>query len=206
MLADVFLANGNRVIAIEPNAEMRAACLRLHAGEERITVVDGTAEATGLCAASVEMVTVGRALHWFHLPRAMEEFRRVLKPGGWVAVVSLTRRDDGSEENCELERLLRSSTPEGTATHASYAVYEQLPAIFAGGAFYVEERSGELQLRWEELLGLAMSMSHAPREAEPGFGDFERGLRGLYERYAREGRVTLLTEQKIVAGRIAERG
>ena len=83
MLSDVFLANGNRVIAIEPNAEMRAACAQLHPGEARLEIREGTAEATGLADASVDMVCSGRALHWFDLEAAMREFRRVVRPGGW---------------------------------------------------------------------------------------------------------------------------
>src|ERR1700761_4051618 len=50
MLAEVFLANGNRVIAVEPNAEMRAACARELANEPRLEIVAGTGEATGLAA------------------------------------------------------------------------------------------------------------------------------------------------------------
>src|ERR1700744_5777239 len=65
MVGDIFRANGNSVIAVEPNAEMRGACALLHAGDSQFTVASGTAENTGLRDASVEMVAVGRALHWF---------------------------------------------------------------------------------------------------------------------------------------------
>ena len=67
MLSDVFLANGNRVLAVEPNAEMRGACRELHEGEPQLEIMNGTAEATGLPDASVQMVAVGRALHWLDL-------------------------------------------------------------------------------------------------------------------------------------------
>src|ERR1700749_1902662 len=48
MLSDVFLSNGNRVIAIEPNAEMRNACAQLQVDEPRLEIREGTAEATRL--------------------------------------------------------------------------------------------------------------------------------------------------------------
>ena len=79
MLSDVFIANGNRVIAVEPNAEMRRMCVSLHEGLSRFEVVDGTAEATGLADSSVEMVVAGRAFHWFDIERATAEFRRILE-------------------------------------------------------------------------------------------------------------------------------
>ncbi|HTB84477.1 MAG TPA: class I SAM-dependent methyltransferase [Candidatus Sulfotelmatobacter sp.] len=45
-----------------------------------------TAEASGLPDHSVELVTVAQAIHWFNLERFYAEVRRVLKPGGVLAV------------------------------------------------------------------------------------------------------------------------
>lgn len=44
------------------------------------------AEATGLPDGSVDLVTAAQALHWFDAPAFFEEARRVLAPGGAVAV------------------------------------------------------------------------------------------------------------------------
>lgn len=43
------------------------------------------AEQSGLADASVDLVTVAQALHWFDLPRFHAEVKRVLKPGGLLA-------------------------------------------------------------------------------------------------------------------------
>lgn len=43
------------------------------------------AERSGLADASVDLVTVAQALHWFDLPRFHAEVKRVLKPGGLLA-------------------------------------------------------------------------------------------------------------------------
>jgi len=44
------------------------------------------AEHSGLAARSVDLLTVAQALHWFDLPAFYREARRVLKPGGVLAV------------------------------------------------------------------------------------------------------------------------
>src|SRR5512133_1966571 len=87
LLARVFLDFGCHVFGIEPNAEMRAAGEQLLAEYRLFDSRDGSAEATGLPTASVHFVTAGQAFHWFDPPRAQEEFRRILKPEGWVGLI-----------------------------------------------------------------------------------------------------------------------
>lgn len=201
MLADVFLANGNRVLAIEPNAEMRSACERLHEGETRLEVREGTAEATGLPDASVDVVSAGRALHWFEPEPAMREFRRVLKPGGWVVVVAAGRAGDGREENEVFQQVLERFSHDAPYREKAYKVYAGMKDFFAGGQFHHYESSGEMRLNWEHLRGMALSLSHTPRVDDSQFPEFERELRTFYARYAKNGAVTMETRCWMNAGR-----
>src|ERR1700761_7076605 len=99
MLAELFLEHGNAVIAVEPNDDMRGACERLASLWPGLTVKKATAEATGLEDASVDFVAVGRAFHWFDHAKTAKEFRRILRPGGWVVLASNSReRDDASQK------------------------------------------------------------------------------------------------------------
>lgn len=45
-----------------------------------------TAEKPGLDAGSIDLISVAQALHWFDIPRFMQEAQRVLKPQGVLAV------------------------------------------------------------------------------------------------------------------------
>ncbi|KAK9836473.1 hypothetical protein WJX74_001215 [Apatococcus lobatus] len=71
-----------RVVAIEPNAKQ----LQHAVPAENITYREGSAEASGMPDASVDLVASAQACHWFELEPFWEEVRRILLPGGAFAV------------------------------------------------------------------------------------------------------------------------
>ncbi len=78
------LANrGVRVLAIEPNTDMRTAATP----HERVEFLAGTAEQIPLESASVDLVTSFQAFHWFDFEQSLQEFRRILKPCGRLALI-----------------------------------------------------------------------------------------------------------------------
>jgi SAM-dependent methyltransferase len=203
MAGDLFRVNGNRVIAIEPNAEMRIACTSLHAEDALFTVIEGSAEATGLSDASVEMIVIGRALHWFDLASAFCEFRRILKPQGWIAILACGRAEDGRAENLAFREFLQATTGRDFFRDPLLDAYRQLDKLFAGGRLLHFEAHGEMRLDWDALRGLTLSLSHAPLPDSGAFPQFEFGLRGFFDRFEQSGKVTLLTRTYVNVGQFA---
>ena len=80
ILSEMFLQNGNSVVAIEPNAAMRQVADRLLQRYEKFRSINAAAEATTLETESVDLVTAAQAFHWFDRARAKKEFARILKP------------------------------------------------------------------------------------------------------------------------------
>lgn len=201
MAGDVFRANGNPVIAIEPNAEMRALCEQLHSGDASFRVIPGTAEVTTLPDDSVDMIAVGRALHWFDLEHALPEFRRILKHGGWAAIVAIGREEGGRAENVAFETLLHATSGSLEQARAGFAIYKRLGEFFPGCAMHHAEIPSEMHLDWNGLRGLALSHSHAPLPDSKGFAVFERALEEYFRRFERDGKLTLATRCWVSAGR-----
>jgi SAM-dependent methyltransferase len=82
--------SGARILALEPVGAMRSKLLEIVPGVE---LIDGTAEAIGLPAASVDAVAVAQAFHWFDGDRALLEIHRVLRPEGHL-LLAWNRRDE----------------------------------------------------------------------------------------------------------------
>lgn len=82
-LAAALVDAGHDVVAVEPLERMRAVLAETLPG---VAVAEGTAEATGLPASSVDAVVFGQAWHWVDRERAAAEASRILRPGGWLAM------------------------------------------------------------------------------------------------------------------------
>jgi SAM-dependent methyltransferase len=151
-------ARGLAVIAIEPNAEMRAAAPVL-AG---VTWLGGTAEATGLPDRSADLVTVAQAFHWFRAAEAIREFARILEPGGRLALVWNRRRSDDPFTHGYREAILSV----GGELSAETMTFD--PAVIhASGAFTRADRrtfAHAQELDREGLHGRARSASYVPKD------------------------------------------
>lgn len=98
----LLVSRGFDVVAVEPVPAMRDQLAEVVPDVE---VVDGTAEAIPLPDASVDAVTVAQAFHWFDFDAALAEIRRVLRPGGGLAIV-FNRRDETVPWVAEWSRVI----------------------------------------------------------------------------------------------------
>ena len=204
MVARLFLEAGNRVFAVEPNAEMRAACVRALGGYAGLQVIDAGAEATGLEAASVDMVCVGRAFHWFDQASALEEFGRVLKPGGWVVVLANRRRQSGTAQADAYEALLMEHGTDYGDVRAGYRSYATLRA-FGVDSFEVV-MAGTEALTLEALLGQTQSYSMAPLPGHAQYAGMQAALREFFAKWSVNGVLQMETECWVMGRKAAEQG
>lgn len=108
-LSRALLAGGLDVVAVEPQgALLDVLAASIGAGR----VHEGLAEAIPLPDASVQAVAVGEAFHWFEQQAALVEIRRVLRPGGGLALLSTIPDWRGASWAHELGSLVASLRPE----------------------------------------------------------------------------------------------
>jgi SAM-dependent methyltransferase len=139
-LTRALLAAELDVVAVEPQAPLRETLIA-SVGVERVR--DGLAEAIPLPDDSVEAVTVADAIHWFDHAAALAEMRRVLSPGGGLAVFVTVPDWRGASWAEELGGKLRALRPE----HPQFEGPPWQEAVRASGA-WAEPREVRLTVSW----------------------------------------------------------
>jgi SAM-dependent methyltransferase len=153
LLAEVLVAGGHEVVAVDPSAGMLAQLThRLPA----VTAVVGTAEELPLPDSDVDVLVAGQAAHWFDAVPAAREMRRVLRHGGSVGFV-WNLRDDRVPWVAALTAAL---APEAQDHQEDRAVVERFASEL--NAAVTTLVSGTLQrLTPEQVVGRVATSSYA---------------------------------------------
>jgi len=197
----LLLENGNRVLAVEPNAEMREAGSRLLEYYKKLTSVAGTAEETSIPSASVDFVTAAQAAHWFDRERAHAEFMRILKPDGWCVLIWNERRTANTPFSRDYEQLLLTY-----GTDYKEVRHERTTATiheFFAPAPY-QERIFEFrqQFDYEGLAGRLLSSSYAPLVGHSNHTPMMRELERIFHIHAQNNRVEFEYNTRVFFGRL----
>jgi SAM-dependent methyltransferase len=199
----MFLDAGYRVTAVEPNAPMRAAAEAWLHAYDGFHAVDGTADATGLDDASVDLVTVAQAFHWFDEEATRREFARILRPGGLAAIWWNSRRLSGTRFLEGYEALLQTYGTDYTSVAERYADDARMGTWFDAGYSGSASFEHGQRLDFEALRGRLMSSSYAPQAGHPRHEPMLHALRELFDACAEHGTVSFDYDTRIFAGHIA---
>jgi SAM-dependent methyltransferase len=198
--SEPFLGLGCTVYAVEPNDGMRGAAEARLGGHRGFRSIAGMAEATTLQDSCVDLVVAGQAFHWFDPSPTRDEFRRILRPGGRVAVFWNSRSTE-PPFNAEYEELV-----------ARYALDRRYLDCRRGDAgavtsFFAEPPASRRFPNSQEfdlagLIGRTESSSYTPPQGHPDHAPLLEGLAGVFSRHQRAGTVTFEYETELFVGGI----
>jgi SAM-dependent methyltransferase len=197
----LFAARGVPVLGIDPNGDMlaRAEAEPPPPGAPAPRYRIGRGEDTGLPDASADAVLAAQAFHWLDAEAALREFRRILKPGGWV-VLLWNERDESDPFTAAFGAVIRTA-PETAAVEGPRGRAGQ--PLLESPLFDAAERvafANTQEVDEEGLLGRAFSASYAPRE--PAVAEaFAAALRKVFARFQRDGKVVVRYETAVFLAR-----
>jgi SAM-dependent methyltransferase len=202
LLSLVFLENGNRVFGVEPNAEMRAAGEEFLKQYPRFASVDGSAEATTLPLDSVDLVAAAQAFHWFQEEPTRREFRKILKPGGRVAILWNERLLDETPFLQEYEALLRTFGTDYARVHESYPRNDQMLGFFGKNEFASHTLPNFQEFDFAGLSGRLRSSSYAPAPEDRQFQPMMQELQRIFDSHQANGKVRMEYRTRIYTGKL----
>lgn len=186
-----------QVVAIEPDAGMRAAADQRLGGAPGYRSCAGTAEGIPLADRSADLVTAAQAFHWFDPPRARAECLRVLRPAGFVALIWNDRVADDPLQ-CALEAVLESF---GKAKQSLASEKAAVAEFFAPARPEAFVWPHEHRLDLAGLTSLVFSRSYMPDRDTAAGRDVGRLVREVFDRCQRDGGVTVRYRTVAYVGR-----
>src|SRR5690349_495524 len=198
----LFLDAGYRVTAIEPNAAMRAAAVEWLGNDPSFRAIDGRADATDLPDASIDLVCVAQAFHWFEPQSTRREFRRILRAGGLAVIFWNSRKLAGTPFLEGYEALLKRYGTDYAMVAERHADDDTMRAWFGEGLRGEAHFPHRQRLDFDGLLGRLLSSSYAPRPDHPDHLPMKRALRELFDQCAVDGTVSLDYDTRVFAGEV----
>jgi ubiquinone/menaquinone biosynthesis C-methylase UbiE len=177
-----------RVIAIEPNQEMRLAAENILSGYARFSSLSGRAECTGLDDRVVDLITSAQAFHWFEAAATHVEFSRILKASGWLALI-WNRRKLQDPLQRDYDALLSEFAPEYDRVNHMNIEDSAIQAFFSLNSYRTSVFANPQILDRERFLGRLKSASYLPAAETSGWKKILRSANALFSKYELDGHV-----------------
>jgi SAM-dependent methyltransferase len=201
--AKLFLENGNPVIGVEPNREMREAAEVWLADYGRYTSIDGSANHTRLPAGAIDIIIAAQAFHWFDQAKTRTEWKRILKEDGIAVLMWNDRRTDSTPFLRDYEDLLqRFGTDYNEINHKNVQDAKVFQAFF-GGDFFEATFDNIQQFDFDGLMGRLNSSSYVPARDHPNYAPMAARAREIFEAHAVNGKVAFEYDTRVYYGPLA---
>lgn len=197
----LFLDAGYKVIAVEPNQEMREKAVELLGNYPGFKAMNGTAENTGLETGSIDFIIAGQAFHWFDAEKTKTEFKRILKPGGIVALIWNERKTQSAFE-IEYDRLIVNHGRDYAKVDHRNIDDGHIGAFFNPEPFQLEVFQNKQVFDFNGLAGRLLSSSYMPAKDEAGYEPMMADLKDLFDKYQQDDFITINYDTKVYVGKL----
>lgn len=202
IFSKLLVERGTKVIAVEPNQEMREASVQLLGQETNFRAVGGSAESTNLAENSIDFIVCAQAFHWFDRTVTKLEFKRILKNRGKVILVWNTRQTKGTPFLEGLERLLLNYGIDYSKVSHTNISEDELHSFFKENKMEKSVFKIQQLFDFEGLRGRVMSSSYTPLPGHPKYEPMIKELRKIFNRYEENGKVPYIYETELYWGEI----
>lgn len=178
-----------RVAGVEPNESMRKAAEQQLSHYSKFTSAEGQSEHTGLADHSIDLITAAQAFHWFEGEETRQEFVRILKPGGHLALVWNQRKLEQPFQK-EYDAMLREYASDYNALNHMNISHEDIANFFSPNKVLTFEFDNSQVFDLVGFLGRMQSSSYTPKANTREHLLLIQAAEALFNSYKRDGAIT----------------
>lgn len=178
-----FLDMGNKVFAVEPDNDMMGILKANLALSPNLTILETSAENTGLASNSVELIFCGNSYMWFDREYVVPEFQRIVK-NHKIPNIVIARLGAGSDAYAE--ELLE------IGKKFAKAASDRIPnnvMPFQEGMYTEKVFKYSIFQSYNEFLHGFLSASYAPTAEDDCFENYCSALRFIFDKYSVNGKI-----------------
>lgn len=151
---------------------------------------------------SVEVIVAGQAFHWFDKEKTKDEFKRILKPDGYVVLLWNDRRTDSTDFLRSYEDFLQACAID--YKHVNHKITQDKTIFDAFFGKYKEKCFDNFQeVDHAGLKGRVLSSSYMPNEGHKDYEHMMYCLKKVFARYQQNNKVRLDYDTKIYYGTLS---
>lgn len=192
LLTRYFVGNVQKIYAIEPEQEMRRVACEIIGENEGIEYIAGVAEDTKIPDQSVDLIVVANAYHRFQPESAIQEFKRIMKPGATLAIFSY------QDDTGFLRDTLKVCNIAPYKNRLSETRHSKPVSFFFGTTTpnrYLFNQ--EHEETWEEYWGAIVSGMESPDENEAWFQEFKEAHVRRFKRMEYNGVIKVIYSTEV---------
>lgn len=202
IFTELLASQAKTIYAVEPNEKMRLAAEETLKNYDNIIFGAGTAEATQLTSQSVDLITMAQAFHWVNPTAAKEEFKRILKPNAWVALIWNVRQNSSSFMQAYEDLLEEFGIDYHQVAVEHNVAYKELEKFFAPNPVQQIVFENQQAADWSGFKGRLLSTSYVPKEQDDNFGAMLLRAEEIFQQEQKNGQVTFIYATKIYLGQV----
>jgi hypothetical protein len=143
------------------------------------------------------MITAGQAFHWFDIEKTKLEFKKILKPHGYIVLIWNNRKKKGDNFSYEYEKLV-----------STYGIdYKEIRKKEGNvGKFYNYNKKifyNYQESDFEGFKGRFLSASYIPLENDTVFPEMISKLEEIFHKYEKDGTVKLEYDTEVYYGQLS---
>ena len=183
----------NKYYAVEPNIKMQECSINKDK-KSKIIHLNNMSNKTEIPSNTIDVIFVGTAIHWFEPQSTLKEFKRILKPGGFLV---LLRGSDASKAYSDVSDLYTKYREYRVKDNEMVGRYEKGMENYSDKFYTIMSRKPVI-VSIDHFIGFILSFSVSPKKSNPIYDKFVNDVKHIYNKYKQDNGLTLLSKTTIL--------